>query len=193
MQRLGGQLLAIDPIWSTRIHTVPRRSPPGVAFEAVPKLDVVTVSHAHYDHLDLPTLERIGKDALYIVPRDNADVLTSVGLRNVVELGWWESHQVGDVQITLVPAQHWGRLTDGRVTCWGLNTSGQLGIGSTVSSSVPKAVSGITTATKLVCGYNHACAIENTGRVKCWSDNAYGRVGNGTLPTDATTPQIATF
>jgi len=107
VQRLGGQLLATDPIWSTRIHTIPRRSPPGVAFEAVPKLDVVTVSHAHYDHLDLPTLERIGKDALYIVPRDNADVLTSVGLRNVVELGWWESHQVGELKITLVPAQHW--------------------------------------------------------------------------------------
>ncbi|CAN5823548.1 hypothetical protein BH11MYX4_BH11MYX4_39750 [soil metagenome] len=85
------------------------------------------------------------------------------------------------------------RLTDGRVACWGYNSSGQLGVGSTVSSSVPKAVSGITTATKLVCGYNHACAIEGTGRVKCWGDNAYGQIGNGTLPTDATTPQIATF
>ena len=107
VQRLGGQLIATDPIWSTRIHTVKRLAPPGVAFDAVPKLDVVTVSHSHYDHLDLPTLKAIGKDALYIVPKDNADVLTAAGLDKGVELGWWESHQVGDVKVTLVPAQHW--------------------------------------------------------------------------------------
>ena len=107
VQRLGGQLLATDPIWSKRIHTIPRLSPPGVPLAALPKLDVVTVSHAHFDHLDLPTLQAIGKDALYIVPKDNADVLTGAGLDKVVELGWWESHQVGDLKITLVPAQHW--------------------------------------------------------------------------------------
>jgi L-ascorbate metabolism protein UlaG (beta-lactamase superfamily) len=107
VQRLGGQLLATDPIWSTRIHTIGREAAPGIAFEATPKLDVVTVSHAHFDHLDLPSLRAIGKDALYIVPKDNADVLTGAGLPNVVELGWWESHRVGDLTVTLVPAQHW--------------------------------------------------------------------------------------
>ncbi len=107
VQRLGGQLLATDPIWSRRIHTIVREAPPGVAFEVTPKLDVVTVSHAHYDHLDLPSLRAIGKDALYIVPKDNADVLTGAGLPNVVELGWWESHRIGDLTVTLVPAQHW--------------------------------------------------------------------------------------
>jgi L-ascorbate metabolism protein UlaG (beta-lactamase superfamily) len=84
-----------------------RHAAPGVELAACPKLDVVTVSHAHYDHLDLPTLKAIGKDALYIVPKDNADVLRGAGLTNVVELGWWESHQVGDLRVTLVPAQHW--------------------------------------------------------------------------------------
>ena len=107
VQRLGGKLLATDPIWSTRIHTYPRLAPPGVPLALCPKLDVVTVSHSHYDHLDLPTLRAIGKDALYIVPKDNADILTSSGLDNVVELAWWESHQIGDLKITLVPAQHW--------------------------------------------------------------------------------------
>jgi L-ascorbate metabolism protein UlaG (beta-lactamase superfamily) len=121
VQRLGGQLLATDPIWSERIHTVKRLSPPGVALRACPELDVVTVSHAHYDHLDVPTLRSIGKHALYIVPRDNADVLTSAGLPNVVELGWWESHQVGDLKITLVPAQHWSMRTpwDKNKRLWG--------------------------------------------------------------------------
>lgn len=107
VQRLGGKLVATDPIWSTRIHTISRNAAPGVALEACPKLDVVTVSHSHYDHMDLPTLRRIGPDALYIVPRDNADILRGAGLPNVVELGWWESHEVGDLRVTLVPAQHW--------------------------------------------------------------------------------------
>jgi len=107
VQRLGGKLLATDPIWSTRIHTIMRHSAPGVALASCPKLDVVTVSHSHYDHLDLPTLREIGKDALYIVPKDNGDVLARAGLPNVVELGWWESFAVGELKITLVPAQHW--------------------------------------------------------------------------------------
>jgi L-ascorbate metabolism protein UlaG (beta-lactamase superfamily) len=107
VQRLGGQLLATDPIWSPRIHTISRLAAPGVALAACPKLDVVTVSHSHYDHLDLPTLREIGKDALYIVPKDNADILTSAGLPHVLELGWWDSHTVGDLRVTLVPAQHW--------------------------------------------------------------------------------------
>ncbi|MBX3217732.1 MAG: MBL fold metallo-hydrolase [Labilithrix sp.] len=107
VQRLGGKVLATDPIWSQRIHTIPRQCDPGVALEACPRIDVVTVSHAHYDHLDLPTLKRIGEDALYVVPSDNAVLLRGAGLPNVVELGWWESHQIGDLRITLVPAQHW--------------------------------------------------------------------------------------
>ncbi|MDB4942906.1 MAG: outer membrane protein romA [Labilithrix sp.] len=121
VQRLGGQLLATDPIWSTRIHTVPRLAEPGVALENVPKLDVVTVSHAHYDHLDLPTLLRIGKDALYIVPENNGDLLRRAGLPNVVELAWWQSHQIGDLKVTLVPAQHWSMRTpfDRNKRLWG--------------------------------------------------------------------------
>lgn len=107
VQRLGGLLVATDPIWSPHIHTVPRLAAPGVELHDCPKLDVVTISHAHYDHLDVPTLQRIGADALYVVPKDNADVLREAGLTRIVELAWWESHVVGDLRITLVPAQHW--------------------------------------------------------------------------------------
>ena len=105
VQRLGGKLLATDPIWSSRIHTVQRKAAPGVMLEDVPSLDVVTVSHAHFDHMDMPTLKRIGRDALYVVPKDNRQLLS--GFPNVVELGWWESHTIGDLKITLVPAHHW--------------------------------------------------------------------------------------
>src|SRR5262245_23978110 len=85
--RPGGKTLVTDPVWSPRLHTIKRRSAPGVRLEDMPKIDVVTVSHSHYDHLDLPTLKRIGPDALYVVPKDNADILRKGGLPNVVELG----------------------------------------------------------------------------------------------------------
>ena len=104
VQRLAGKLVATDPIWSPRIKTIKRLAAPGVSLEQVPQLDVVTVSHSHYDHLDMPTIERIGPSALYVVPKDVGELL---GMPNVVELGWWESHVVGDLTITLVPAQHW--------------------------------------------------------------------------------------
>jgi N-acyl-phosphatidylethanolamine-hydrolysing phospholipase D len=107
VQRLGGQLLATDPIWSPRIHAIARLAAPGVELAHTPKLDVVTVSHAHYDHLDLPTLRRIGPGALYVVPKDNGELLRDAGLPNVVELDWWESCERGDLRVTLVPAQHW--------------------------------------------------------------------------------------
>jgi N-acyl-phosphatidylethanolamine-hydrolysing phospholipase D len=110
VMRLGGALVATDPIWSPRISgVVPRRAPPGVPFEAVPPLDVVTVSHNHFDHLDLPTLRRIGPKPLYVTPVGNGDLLRAQGLPNVVELDWWESHTVEHTQleITLVPARHW--------------------------------------------------------------------------------------
>jgi N-acyl-phosphatidylethanolamine-hydrolysing phospholipase D len=107
VQRLGGRVVATDPIWSKRIHTIPRLCAPGVELEACPKIDVVTVSHSHYDHMDVPTLRRIGPDATYVVPKDNGEVLRSAGLPNVVELDWWESHRIGDLKVTLVPAQHW--------------------------------------------------------------------------------------
>ena len=68
--RLGGKLIVTDPVWSERVGPQRRKATPGVALEKMPRIDVVTVSHSHYDHLDLPTLRRIGKDALYVVPKD---------------------------------------------------------------------------------------------------------------------------
>ena len=105
--RLGGALVATDPVWSSRLPALRRLVEPGVALEDCPPLDVVTVSHSHYDHLDLPTLRRIGAGALYVVPKDNGELLRRAGLDRVVELDWWESHDVGGLRVTLVPAQHW--------------------------------------------------------------------------------------
>ncbi len=106
--RLGGLVVATDPVWSNRLGgAVARLTAPGVAFDALPAIDVVTISHNHYDHLDLPTLRRIGPTALYICGIGGASLLRSAGLPNVVELDWWQSHDVGDLRVTFVPARHW--------------------------------------------------------------------------------------
>ncbi len=106
--RLGAKLVAIDPIFSERIQGVVKRiSPPGVVPEQLPPIEVVLVTHNHYDHLDVASLQRIGPEALYVVPLGNAKTLERAGLRRVVELDWWQSHREGDLEITLVPARHW--------------------------------------------------------------------------------------
>jgi L-ascorbate metabolism protein UlaG (beta-lactamase superfamily) len=105
VQRLGGKLIATDPIFRERLGPRRRLTAPGIALGDVPPLDVVTISHSHYDHLDLETLRRIGP--LYVVPRDVGELLRDAGLPRVVELGWWETHVMDDLSITLVPAQHW--------------------------------------------------------------------------------------
>ena len=106
--RLGGKNVALDPIWSDRIQgVVPRLVEPGVAFEALPALDVVCVTHDHMDHMDLPTLARLGRGPTYIVPLGNRGRLARLGLDDLVELDWWQSHPVGDLRVTLVPARHW--------------------------------------------------------------------------------------
>jgi len=83
------------------------------------------------------------------------------------------------------------RLADGRIACWGYNNYGQLGTGNTTQTMVPKEVTSIANATKLVCGYNHTCAIDN-GYVKCWGYNNFGQLGDGTT-SNKTIPQLAQF
>jgi len=53
--RIGGLLVVTDPIWSESLSIVSRNVPPGVALENLPPVDAITLSHAHYDHLDVPS------------------------------------------------------------------------------------------------------------------------------------------
>jgi N-acyl-phosphatidylethanolamine-hydrolysing phospholipase D len=121
--RLGGALVATDPVFAARMGPRRRLTPPGVPPSHIPPLDVVTVSHAHFDHLDLPSLRELaGRGApLFVVPKDNAALLHGAGIQNVVELGWWESVQAGGLRITCVPAQHWSMRMpwDRNTRLWG--------------------------------------------------------------------------
>lgn len=103
-----------DPIWSDRASPVswagPERvRPPGIRFEDLPRIDVVLISHNHYDHMDLPTLKRLYERdrPRFIVGLGNASLLESAGIEGVEEMDWWQSLQLGShTQLTGVPAQH---------------------------------------------------------------------------------------
>lgn len=127
--RLGGLLVATDPIFADRVGLARRNVAPPIADAALPAVDVVTISHAHFDHLDLPSLQAIdartraltGKPPLYLVPTAVGRYLRAAGLAPVVERGWWEEHRVGDVRFTFVPQQHWSMRTpfDRNTALWG--------------------------------------------------------------------------
>ena len=70
-------------------------------------------------------------------------------------------------------------VNSGQVKCWGQNTYGQLGDGTTGNRTTPVFVSDISTATSISTGYNHSCALLSDSRVKCWGENTYGQLGNG--------------
>ena len=103
--RLGSKLVVTDPVWSKSLGGVARRLvAPGVPLAEMPPIDVVLVTHDHRDHMDLATLAKLPAGATYIVPLGNGSRLAHP---SVVELDWWQSHMVGELTITLVPARHW--------------------------------------------------------------------------------------
>lgn len=121
--RLGGALIATDPVFAQRMGPRRRLTAPGVAPERLPPMNVVTVSHSHYDHMDIPSLRKLAASGspLFIVPKDNGEVLRDAGIERVVELGWWESTEANGVRVTCVPAQHWSMRVpwDRNTRLWG--------------------------------------------------------------------------
>jgi len=82
-------------------------------------------------------------------------------------------------------------LNNGTAHCWGNNASGQLGNGTTASSTAGVAVSGLTTVSAVATGEDHSCAVLSDHTVRCWGSNQFGQLGNGTT-TSSTTPVTAT-
>lgn len=119
--RLGGRAIVTDPVWSERLGPGIRRNvAPGLSLEdAAP--DVVLVSHNHRDHLDAPSIERIGARAVYVVPEGLGSFFARRGARDVRELAWWADTEVGGARVTFVPSQHWSQrgAADQNETLWG--------------------------------------------------------------------------
>ncbi len=117
--RVGGLTILTDPVFSERCSPVawagPKRArPPGRAFGALPKVDLLLVSHNHYDHMDLPSLRAIRRrdNPQVVTPLGNARHLRQAGLGRITELDWWQSTQLADgTRITATPARHFSSRT----------------------------------------------------------------------------------
>ena len=120
--------LLLDPVWSEHIGPVGRLGPrrhtaPGMAFDSLPPIDAVVLSHDHYDHCDLPTLRRLARAhpaARLFAPLGFSGLAARAGFSSdrVVLLDWWESRDPAPAPghvLTATPARHWGnRLRGGR-------------------------------------------------------------------------------
>ena len=125
----AGHNILIDPVWSDRVSPIAflgpkRHCAPGIAFDALPKIDTVLVTHGHYDHLDVATLSRLAA-------RDNPRVITPLGNDVTMKANdsairaegfdWKDRVDIGDgLFVTLVPTRHWSArgVFDRNKTLW---------------------------------------------------------------------------
>jgi N-acyl-phosphatidylethanolamine-hydrolysing phospholipase D len=126
----SGLNVLTDPVFSRRASPVSfagpsRAQPPGIALRDLPHIDVVAISHNHYDHLDRASVralaDQTGGAPLFLVPLGVRSWLARLGISRTVELDWWDNHVHAGVEFQLTPAQHWsGRsLSDRNQTLWG--------------------------------------------------------------------------
>lgn len=117
-----------DPIFAKRASPVSFAGPkrvrePGLRLEELPAVDVVIISHNHYDHLSLESLKHIDEKfhPLFLVPLGDEELLKKAGIQNVREMDWWQEQRVKEHTITFLPAQHWSArgLFDKCKSLWG--------------------------------------------------------------------------
>jgi L-ascorbate metabolism protein UlaG (beta-lactamase superfamily) len=126
--QIGGVCVLTDPIWSERCSPVAFAGPcrarrPGQSLDTLPNVDLLLVSHNHYDHMDLPTLRKVRARwaPCTATGLGNARHLLKAGIRSAVELDWWQSAELAGARITYVPAQHFSSrgLHDRNRCLWG--------------------------------------------------------------------------
>lgn len=127
--QIDGVNILTDPIWSERCSPVSfigpkRHRPPGIRFDDLPPIDVVLVSHNHYDHLDVATLRAIQARhrPVILTPLGNGELMKRHGVMGARELDWWQSVRISPrVEIIEVPAQHFCArgISDRDATLWG--------------------------------------------------------------------------
>jgi len=127
IQTAAGNILT-DPVYSECAGpwglVGPRRvRPPAVAFDALPSIDLVLLSHNHYDHCDPRALRMLARrfDPIAITPLGNGALLRSSGMRRVEELDWWDPARTTSLPITMTPAHHFSGRTpfDRNRALWG--------------------------------------------------------------------------
>ncbi len=114
--QMGGQNILIDPNFARWLFVLKRLRQPGVHLRDLPAIDMVLVTHAHFDHLHRPSLRAIvqhtrrkqGNRPVIVVPRQVFDLVSDLGFEDVVEMDWWTNYRHRGVSVVHVPSRHWG-------------------------------------------------------------------------------------
>lgn len=113
----AGKNLLVDPVFSNHCAPLPfpslrRKVEPPCRIDELPVVDCILLTHTHYDHLDLPSLRKLGMETHIIIAEGHADWLKREGFQQVTELPWWESQMIdSNIRITATPAQHFTART----------------------------------------------------------------------------------
>jgi len=98
----------IDPNFANWLFLLKRIKRSGLRLEHLPPIDVVLLTHAHFDHFHKPTLRRLPHPKIGIMPWGVGDLAWDLGFGRIVELDWWESFSHGNWKVTFTPSKHWG-------------------------------------------------------------------------------------
>ena len=122
-------VILTDPVFSERASPFKRLGPkrlipPAISLNELPKIDVVTISHNHYDHLDIRSLKKLSKlnpNLIFLIPKGDIDIFNKKNIGNVKEFVWWEEISIDDLIFTFTPVQHWSArgLFDRNESLWG--------------------------------------------------------------------------
>ena len=122
-------IILTDPVFSDRASPFKRFGPkrlipPSITIEELPQIDVVTISHNHYDHLDIRSLKKLSKanpDLIFLIPEGDLDIFKKRNISNVKEFDWWEDILIKEFLFTFTPVQHWSArgLFDRNESLWG--------------------------------------------------------------------------
>ena len=125
----NGLTILTDPVFSDRASPLknvgPKRLiPPAISLDSLPNIDFVTVSHNHYDHLDIRSLKEISlrnPEAKFLVPAGDMKLLKRKKIQNANEFEWWQSYKTEDIEFIFTPVQHWSKrgLFDRNKSLWG--------------------------------------------------------------------------
>jgi len=101
----------IDPNFANWLFLLKRIKRTGLKIRHLPPIDLVLLTHAHFDHFHKPTLRRLPHPKIAVMPWGVGDLARDLGFERVVELEWWESFSHRDWKVTLTPSRHWGART----------------------------------------------------------------------------------
>lgn len=117
-----GLNIMTDPVWANRMGFERRLGAPGMNINDVPPVDVMLISHSHYDHMHLASIRKLYRaGTTLLVPVGLRSKMIRKGFHHCRELKWWEHTVIGNVKFSFVPTQHWTRRTpfDTNTSHWG--------------------------------------------------------------------------